>query len=122
MCFNDCAQVEKTELTPGAQNCFFFFYNKVAYPFFSTDPFIIIIYVMLKSTSVVSSLSFATLHVCHLGHYLTHDLSDDEDIVFRLHDFLKKANLFFYNFKFCSPSTVTFLLRSFCLSLYGCAL
>ena len=71
---------------------------------------------------MVSSLSFATLHVCHLGHYLTHDLSDDEDIVFRLHDFLKKANLFFYNFKFCSPSTLTFLFRSFCLSLYGCAL
>ena len=60
--------------------------------------------------------------VCHLGHYLTYDLSDDEDIVFRSRDFLKKGNLLFYNFKFCSPSTLTFLLRSFCLSLYGCAL
>ena len=60
--------------------------------------------------------------MCHLGQYLTYDLFDDEDIVFRSHDFLKKANLLFYNFKFCSPSTLTFLLRSFCLSLYGCAL
>ena len=59
--------------------------------------------------------------VCHLGHYLTYDLLY-EDIVFRWCDFLKKANLLFYNFKFCSPSTLTFLLRSFCLSLYGCAL
>ena len=59
--------------------------------------------------------------VCHLGHYLTYNLSDDEDIVFRSHDFLKKGNLLFYNFKFCSPSTLTFLLRCFCLSLYGCA-
>ena len=79
-----------------------------------------LIYATLKSTSVVSSLNFATL--CHLGHYLTYDLSDDEDIVFRSRDFLKKANLLFYNFKFCSPSTLTFLLHSFCLSLYGCAL
>ena len=55
-------------------------------------------------------------------HYLTYDLSDDEDIVFRSRDFLKKANLLFYKFKFCSSSTLTFLLRSFCLSLYGCAL
>ena len=60
--------------------------------------------------------------VCHLGHYLTYNLSDGEDIVFRSHDFLKKGNLLFYNFKFCSPSTLTFLLRCFCLSLYGCAL
>ena len=59
--------------------------------------------------------------MCHLGHYLTYNLSDDEDIIFRSHDFLKKANLLLYNFKFCS-STLTFLLRSFCLSLYGCAL
>ena len=60
--------------------------------------------------------------MCHLGHYLTYDLSDDEDIVFRSRIFLKKRNLLFYNFKFCSPSTLTFLLRSFCFSLYGCAL
>ena len=49
-------------------------------------------------------------------------ISDDEDIVFRSRDFLKKANLLFYNFKFCSPSTLTFLLCSFCLSSYGCVL
>ena len=60
--------------------------------------------------------------VCHLGHYLTYDLSDNEDIVSDRMIFLKRQTYFFYNFKFCSPSTLTFLLHSFCLSLYGCAL
>ena len=33
--------------------------------------------------------------VSHLGHYLMYDPSDDEDIVFRSHDFLKKQTYFF---------------------------
>ena len=81
-----------------------------------------LIYATLISTSVVSSLSFATLCVILDTISCAIYISDDEDIVFRSRDFLKKANLFFYNFKFCSPSTLTFLLCSFCLSLYGCAL
>ena len=60
--------------------------------------------------------------VCHLGHHLSYNLSDEEDINRKCHDFLKKANILFVNFKFCSPSTLTFLFRSICLSLYGCAL
>ena len=60
--------------------------------------------------------------VCHLGHHLSYNLSDDEDINRKCHDFLKKANILLINFKFCSPSTLTFLFRSFCFSLYGCAL
>ena len=50
-----------------------------------------------------------------------YDLSDDEDIIFKSRDFLNKANQLFYNFKFCS-STLTFLLHSFRLPLYGCTL
>ena len=50
-----------------------------------------------------------------------YDLSDDVDIIFRSRDFLNKANQLFYNFNLCS-STLTFLLHSFCLPLYGCAL
>ena len=42
--------------------------------------------------------------------------------IIKCHDYLKKANILLVNFKFCSPSTLTFLFRSFCLSLYGCAL
>ena len=59
--------------------------------------------------------------VCHLGHHLSYNLSD-EDINRKCHDFLKKANILLVNFKFCSPSTLTCLFRSFCLSLYECAL
>ena len=60
--------------------------------------------------------------VCHLGHHIKFNLSDDEDIAFKCHDFLKKTNPLLHNFRFCSPSKLTFLFRSFCLSLYGCAL
>ena len=60
--------------------------------------------------------------VCHLGHILTYNLSDNNDIVFKSRDLLKKANLLFCNFKFCNPHTLTFLFRSYCLSLYGCSL
>ena len=58
--------------------------------------------------------------VCHLGHILTYNLSDNDDIVFKSRDL--KANLLFCNFKLCSPHTLTFLFRSYCLSLYGCSL
>ena len=60
--------------------------------------------------------------VCHLGHILSYNLSDNDDIVFKSRDLLKKANLLFCNFKFCNPHTLTFLFRSYCLSLYGCSL
>ena len=50
-----------------------------------------------------------------------YDLSNDVDIIFRSRDFLNKANQLFYNFNLYS-STLTFLLHSFCLPLYGCAL
>ena len=54
--------------------------------------------------------------VCHLGHVLTYNLSDNDDFVFKSRDLLKKANLLFCNFKFCNPNTLTFLFRSYCLS------
>ena len=55
--------------------------------------------------------------VCHLGHILSYNLSDNDDIVFKSRDLLKKANLLFCNFKFCNPHTLTLLFRSYCLSL-----
>ena len=44
------------------------------------------------------------------------------DIVFKSQYLLKKANLLFCKFKFCNRHTLTFLFRSYCLSLYGCSL
>ena len=60
--------------------------------------------------------------VIHLGHLLSYDLSDKADIVSKTRDFLRKANLVLHNFSCCDPLSQTYLLRSFCLSLYGCAL
>ena len=41
--------------------------------------------------------------VCHLGHILSYNLSDNDYIVFKSRDLLKKVNLLFCNFKFCNP-------------------
>ena len=60
--------------------------------------------------------------VCHPGHILSYNPSDNDDIVFKSQDLLKKANLLFCKFNFCNPHTLTFLFRSYCLSLYGCSL
>ena len=57
--------------------------------------------------------------VTHLGHTLTHDLSDDEDIISIKKDLCRKA---MYTFSCCNPLTKTKLLQSFCLSLYGSSL
>ena len=63
-----------------------------------------------------------TRSVTHLGHILTQDLSDNEDITSCQKDLCRKANCMLHTFSCCDPFTKTELFRSFCLSLYGCAL
>lgn len=60
--------------------------------------------------------------VVHLGHILTHNLSDDKDIHSKCRDMVRKAMSLFCCFPNLSPIVLTFLFRSFCLSLYGSAL
>ena len=60
--------------------------------------------------------------VTHLGHILTQDLSDNEDITSCQKDLCRKANCMLHTFSCCDPFTKTELFRTFCLSLYGCAL
>lgn len=60
--------------------------------------------------------------VIHLGHILTNDLSDSEDIASIKKDLCKKANCLLHIFSSCNPDIKTKLFRSFCLSLYGSAL
>ena len=60
--------------------------------------------------------------VIHLGHILTNDLSDREDIASIKTDLCKKANCLLHIFSSCNPDLKTKLFRSFCLSLYGSAL
>ena len=67
------------------------------------------------------SLSLRT-SVTHLGHILTHNLNDDEDIVSAIKDMCCKANCMLHTFACCDPIVKTHLFSSFCLSLYGAAL
>ena len=60
--------------------------------------------------------------VFHLGHILSHDLSDSADITRATRDMICKANCLLTTFS-CADSLVkTHLFRSFCLSLYGAPL
>ena len=60
--------------------------------------------------------------VNHLGHILTHNLSDSEDISSITKDMCHKANCMLHLFACCDPLVKTRLFSSFCLSLYGAAL
>ncbi len=60
--------------------------------------------------------------VTHLGHVVCHDLSDDLDIQKCQRDFVRRANGVLLRFGFCTPTVLTRLLRSYCMSFYGCAL
>ena len=60
--------------------------------------------------------------VTHLGHTLTANLMDGDDIFRCSRDFVRKANGILIKFGFCDPFILTKLLTCFCLSLYGCAL
>ena len=54
--------------------------------------------------------------VTHLGHILTPDLHDKNDIIRAVKD-LNRLILFFVD-----PFVKCFLFKSYCLSLYGCSL
>ena len=60
--------------------------------------------------------------VSHLGHILTFNLHDKDDIIRATNDLNRKANYILSSFKCVDPSIKCFLLKSFCLSLYGCVL
>ena len=60
--------------------------------------------------------------VVHLGHILTSNLDDTADIMRTVKDMNKKANSLLCTFHFVDPQVKTFLLKFYCLSLYGCCL
>ena len=59
--------------------------------------------------------------VCHLGHLISSDLSDSEDINLKAREMTRKANCILASFPCVGPVILTRLFQSFCLSLYGCA-
>ena len=59
--------------------------------------------------------------VCHLGHnILSFSLCDRNDILRATKDFNRKSNNIFSTFNYVDPSVKSFLVKSFCLSLYSC--
>ena len=60
--------------------------------------------------------------VVHLGHILTYNLRDTDDILRSCKDLNRKANYILLTFKAVDPFVKSFLIKSFCLSLYGCCL
>ena len=62
-----------------------------------------------------------TLHysdqVQHLGHILSHNLSDTVDILRVLKDMNRKANSTLCLFHFTDPFVKSFLIHAYCLSL-----
>ena len=63
-----------------------------------------------------------TDEVIHLGHILTSNLNDRSDITRVVKDLNRKANSLLCVFHAADPFVKFFLLKSYCLSLYGCAL
>ena len=60
--------------------------------------------------------------IIHLGHILSKTLDDSADIMRATRDMNRKANSLIYTFQSIDPFIKTFLLKSYCLSLYGCCI
>ena len=60
--------------------------------------------------------------VVYLGHTLSCDLSDSEDIENKTKDFIRCANCLLANCGVCSSAVKSCLLQFFCMSFYGAAL
>ena len=58
--------------------------------------------------------------VTHLGRWVSYNLKDKEDILRAINDLNCKANSVLYTFSYTDMSTLCFLIKTYCLSLYGC--
>ena len=61
-------------------------------------------------------------NITHFGHTLSYNLCDRDDINKATKDLNRKANYILSTFKCAYLSIKSFLLKSFCLSLYGSVL
>ena len=109
---NICVKfADQHHLSFNADKTQFIKFSKTSHPATSTPRFIF----LDKPLSLSDAIN-------HLGHILTHNLSDDEDIIAISKDMCRKANHLLHIFSCCDPSFKTQLFSSFCLSLYSAAL
>ena len=60
--------------------------------------------------------------VSHLGHILTYNLNDKQDIIRVAKDMNLEANSILCKFSALDSAIKCYLIKSYCLSLYGSAL
>ena len=81
-----------------------------------------------KSNCILPTISFENVtlkymdEIKHLGHILNYNLDDGPDIIRALKDLNKKANSVLCTFRSADPVLKTYLIKMYCLSLYGCHL
>ena len=63
-------------------------------------------------------LNFSEI-ILHLHHLISFDLSDQKDIFRIIKSINWKANLIMNTFRFSDPFVLTYLFKTYCLSLYG---
>ena len=63
-----------------------------------------------------------TNNVTHLGHLLSFNVKDESDIIRATKDLIRKANYVLCTFRTILPSILCFLIKTYCLYLYGCEL
>ena len=82
----------------------------------------------LYTRSISATILFNDTPLCysdcvtHLGHILTYDLNDRPDVIRVIKDMNCKANSILCTFKWADPFIKCFLIKSYCLSLYGSVL
>ena len=75
-----------------------------------------------SALTVFPSMMLNSDHVTHLGYILTFNLDDKLDIVRVVKDMIHKANSLLCTFNSADPLIKCFLVKSYCLSLYGSSL
>ena len=77
---------------------------------------------MIVVLGVIGALCLLSDQVTHLGHILTSDLNDKQDIIQVIKDMNRKANSILCTFSSADPFVKCYPVKCYCLSLYGCTL
>ena len=76
----------------------------------------------LHTTIYGHHYNILNMYITHLGHILSSNLNDKEDIIRVVKDMNRKANTVLCTLGSADPFVKCFLIKSYCLSLYGCTL
>ena len=95
---------------------------------FNAEKTQLIRFALSSSSSCKDCISFGGIAldfmdtITHLGHVLSYNLDDTSDIIRAMKDMTRKANFVQCVFPFADLSIKNFLVKQFCLSMYGSTL